>query len=221
MSESRRDRMHRALLAMDDEVDLEPAMEARLIDGVMRELRAQEARRRRRLFSAAGALALAACVAVILGWPRQGALPPYGLSVPGDAQVLGSTPTPAPAVSQEATKLTLDSTLRVELRPRERVSGRVQAVSYLWRPGGNEPRRWDVELQQADSGMLRLQAPVRTLPELGPGRFALIFAVGPAGAEAPAPAQLTEALRAMKGESARVGPFQVLSRDVEIAPAAP
>jgi hypothetical protein len=213
--------MHRALLAMEDEVDLEPAMEARLIDGVTRELRAQEARRRRRLFTftGAGALALAACVAVILGWPRQGALPAYGLSVPGDAQVLGSAP--AQTITQEATKLTVDSTLRVELRPRERVSGRVQAVPYLWRPGGDEPRRWGVELQQADSGTLLLQAPVRALPELGPGRFSLIFAVGPAGAEAPAPAQITEALRATRGEGARVGPFQVLSRDVEIAPTAP
>lgn len=218
MSESRRDRMHRALQAMEDEVELEPALEARLQGGVMRELRAQEARRRRRLFTFTGALALAACVAVILGWPRQGALPPYGLAIPGDAQVLGAPP---PSMSQEATRLTVDSTLRVELRPRERVAGRVQAASYLWRPGADGPRRWEVELQQAESGTLRLQAPVRALPELGPGRFSLIFAVGPPGEEAPAPAQLTEALRAGKGDAARIGPWQVLSRDVEIAPAAP
>lgn len=203
MSREESQRFFQAIRNMEAEGDTQPLpaeLEERLVAGVLQ----QHRRRRRGWMAATSVLALAASLALVLLWRRPGTQSPdYALHITGDAQMLGSQP--------DAVRLqvAIDSVLRVELRPRLRVSGAVVVLPYLRQTGA--PYRWPVKLVPSVQGTFLLQAPARELG-LSRGRWDLAFAVG--AGEEPALAQIAEAFG--KESPVRVGGWQVLHQRIEV-----
>jgi hypothetical protein len=166
------------------------------------------AERRRHPFiryrAAAGILALAACLALII-WLRQppGPLPQYALYAAGDEQKLGRS-------VATAVKLVEDSVLSLTLRPWEAVHGEVATRAFLYRDGRLRP--WNVQLQALNSGTFQVQAPAQELG-LTTGRWEIIVVVG-RGKDAPASEQLQRALAA--SAPASIDGWQVLRLPIEI-----
>lgn len=208
-----RQRFYRAVQEMEAEGEvepLEPALEDRLVRGVLKEVAAQRARKRT-WSMAAGALALAACMTLFVALQSQdGTIPDYVVLVPGDEQHLGaSEPTP------QTPRLAEDSVLTVELRPQARVRGQVAVHAFLQQDGSLHP--WLVHLAHSSHGVLRLQAPLRELPGLHPGHVELVFAIGSSSERnAPTVAQVTEALR--HNPPSRQGGWQVVHKPLDIQP---
>lgn len=73
-------------------------------------------------------------------------------------------------------RLDSDSILDLTLRPRSRISGAVALRAALVSDSGVEP--WPVTLRQSPEGTFHLRAPVRSLPQLQPGRHKLLFVIG-------------------------------------------
>jgi hypothetical protein len=110
-------------------VPLDPALEDRLVHGVLTEIRLQRRRRVQRWAGAGVALAMAAGLVLVL-WPRgPHMLPAYELEVSGNQATLGPKrpDTSAPAV----TRLAPDSILDITLRPRKGYGGPLKVVAFL------------------------------------------------------------------------------------------
>lgn len=171
MTHQEKHRFYLALNAMEQEGDLAPlesALEDRLVERVLAEQRAQ--RLRRRAVMAAGALTLAACFTIFVGLRRpRGPLPSYQLYTAGDDQTLGS-----PVVA-DSLRLSVDSVLRVELRPQQRTREKATALAFLREDGAL--RAWPITFARSQHGVLLLQAPAHALG-LRPGHYDLIFAIG-------------------------------------------
>jgi hypothetical protein len=204
-------RFYRAITEMEQEGDvgpLDPALEERLVGGVMRELRTQQVRRR--WVAATAMMAAAACLAIVVGlrYPG-GALPTYQASIASDEKVLAS---PAAAPRSQAT-LALDSMLSLDLRPQVTVGGAVQAWVFLQKDGRLYPR--PVPLTYEPKGMIRLRAPVAELTDHAPGHFELILAIGHPGSQPP----LSEIEQALAQKSAKSeSGWQVLRQPLDVTP---
>ncbi len=90
----------------------------------------------------------------------QAPLPDYQLTVQGN---------PDGAVA----RLHTSDTLRIGLRPQQRVSGPVELHSLLMASGRSHP--WPVTFEAQEGGGFLLQAPVSKLPGLQPGRWQLVL----------------------------------------------
>lgn len=97
-------------------------------------------------------------------------VPKYHLEIASDSQSITR-----PKADQEI-DLLLDSTLMLDLRPEQRVTGKIAVRSFIQH--GDRPRPWPVQPHASSVGVFQLRAPVSELPELLPGRNELIFFVG-------------------------------------------
>lgn len=204
-------RFYRAIAAMEDEGDLEP-LTPELEDNLVRSVldgRAQQRARRQR-WVAASAMAVAASFALFIGLRHPGdPLPAYQVYVAANDNFLGSAP-PAPTAQAS---LTVDSVLKIELRPHNAVGDAAYVKSFLRENGSLQPL--SLAFTRMPSGTFRVQQTVRAMPALHPGRLELIFAIGrsPAG---PTAGQLERAVQHEQAVTA--DGWQVLYQSLEIAP---
>lgn len=200
-------RFFEALMEMEQDGDVEPidpALEDRLVSSVLAQRRREMLRRRS--FMVAGVVSMAAVLALVFGLKQQTepTVPLYALHVAGDDKMLGS-PT-----QEETLQLSLDSMLRVELRPADQTTADVVTLAFI--RTGETLKRWPVEPARQRSGVFLLRAPAQELG-LELGRHDLVFALGPKGHQ-PSPASIDEALR--RGAPKFAGGWQLLRRSVEI-----
>lgn len=164
---------HRMLAAMEEEGDVPPldsALEERLVARTLHGIRAQ--RSRRRWAAAAGAVAMAACLAlIVLLRSGAGTVPAYEASLVGDGQVLGMG-----APSSPRPRFAPDAILSVEMRPQESAPESTQVRAFFRQTGRLLP--WKVNQTRTANGVFRIQAPLRELSEVQTGPAELLLMVG-------------------------------------------
>lgn len=204
-------RFYRAITEMEQEGEvapLEPALEDKLVGGVLKDLAQQ--RSRRRFLAAAAATAMAASLALFVGLQQPGgALPPYQAYAFADDNFLSSEPSAQTAEP----RLGGDAMLRLELRPHDEVRDAAYAKTFLVQNGRLQPL--DLPLTRTASGSFRVRKPVREVPELHPGRLELVFAIG-RSAGGPKVDELERAYMNKKERTA--DGWQVLRQPLEIIP---
>lgn len=183
---------------------LEPELEERLVRIALAQLRALSAPRcdspkaaprrvlsgpHRRWMLTAGALAAAACLAMLLRvQPDNTPLTAYRIMVRGDEQTMGSV---AATVGNEVT-VSSDSVLHVVLVPDKRIDVTPHVRAYLRQGGSLRP--WPVSLAHSLHGAFFLRAPAAELG-LRPGHCELLFAIS----HSPSTPTDDEFLRAVQG----------------------
>ncbi len=167
---------------------------------------------RARVLEAYGAgLALAASLAIYVGWPRAGEqLPVLALEVAAHQSVVLAAPTSA---GPAGLKVPLRSCLELRLRPERSYGTRLQTAVWLVPEGtGAAPVPWPVQLQQTEKGMLQLE-PCEPLPgAVGPGSWQLAVIYG---RKLPAADAVKDVLAAPVGET-KAAPFQFVRQPLQV-----
>jgi hypothetical protein len=199
-------RFHRTISKMeqelpDEDMPLDPDMEDRLVSAVLRDVRAQ---RNRRMWQASGvALALAACLGILLlTRPGDEPMPHYALNFAGSGQVLGSSSSQAKVSLPD--RILRDTVLQFELVPEKPLTGTPAAQAFVRQGDGFFPVGG--ALQPNAHGLFRLTLSLADLPSLHPGPAELVVTVGRSGS----PPSIDELKRAVSQAPAEdVRGFQV------------
>ena len=203
-------RFYRAITQMEQEGEAGPidsSLEDRLVRGALKEVGAQ--RTRRRWVANSAALALAACLTMIMLRSTDDSVPQYQVRLSTTSHTLGSAPPDRGA----PTSLGLDSLLAIELRPQHAAPEAAQVRVFFRQDGRIRP--WPIQMTPTAKGLFRLQAPVHVLPEVHAGPAELIFTIGLSGG-GPTVHELERALRYDSPPS--INKWQVVRQPCAITP---